>query len=169
MLATIAPEPSPLPPASLPPDTTVQTDVTEPLAIPVVGREEDRGPEFQRSKALFFFRLERELEKVLVCFSPRNLRSLKVLNLQINSFYLQKEAELKLRLATLLSKRRAAKQRSAANIDGSLETQGVEWAAVNEGFNSLNKDLSKLQVSYCVTRPLGTQTDVSPRNSNSSS
>jgi CDK inhibitor PHO81 len=38
-------------------------DLSEPLAIPVVGGEESRGPEFQRCKALFFFKLERELEK----------------------------------------------------------------------------------------------------------
>jgi hypothetical protein len=94
----------------------------------------------------------------------------KSLNLQINSFYLQKEKELKFRLATLLSKRSAAKQRSAANIDGSVETQGVEWAAVKEGFNSLNKDLSKLQVCVVALHArLGAHTEVSPRNSNSSS
>lgn len=55
---------SPLPPTSLAVDAVLQANVTEPLAIPVVGRDEDRGPEFQRSKAMFFFKLERELEKV---------------------------------------------------------------------------------------------------------
>lgn len=55
---------SPLPAPSLPVDAALRADVTEPLSIPVVGRDEDRGPEFQRSKAMFFFKLERELEKV---------------------------------------------------------------------------------------------------------
>lgn len=59
-------ERSPPPSSVLPPDGTHQADVSEPLAIPVVVREEDRGPEFQRSKAMFFFKLERELEKVLI-------------------------------------------------------------------------------------------------------
>ena len=54
-------EPSP---SALPSDATAPVDVSEPLAIPVVVREEDRGPEFQRCKAMFFFKLERELEKV---------------------------------------------------------------------------------------------------------
>ncbi|KAF9519188.1 hypothetical protein BS47DRAFT_77707 [Hydnum rufescens UP504] len=69
-----------------------------PLSIPTIGKDEERGPEFQRSKAMFFFKLERELEK-------------------INAFYLQKEAELKLRLANLLSKRRAATDRLPADSE----------------------------------------------------
>ena len=42
----------------------LSTDTTAPLSIPTIGKDEERGPEFQRSKAMFFFKLERELEKV---------------------------------------------------------------------------------------------------------
>ncbi|KEP54101.1 cyclin-dependent kinase inhibitor [Rhizoctonia solani 123E] len=96
------------------------------------GQEHDppgAGSIFHTHKAAFFFKLERELEK-------------------INSFYLLKEGELKLRLATLLSKRKAAAKRSGArnpsesNVD---EAGGVEWGAVHEGFRLLERDLSKLQ------------------------
>ena len=37
---------------------------------------------------------------------------------------------------------------SVANVDGTLETDGVEWRAVQEGFRLLDKDLSKLQVRH---------------------
>ncbi|KAJ3990303.1 cyclin-dependent protein kinase inhibitor [Lentinula detonsa] len=88
--------------------------------------DEDRGPEFQAHKAAFFFKLERELEK-------------------INAFYLQKEAELKLRLETLLSKRRAAAMRGLPDtVDGTIQNH-VEWNAVEEGFRLLERDLGKLQ------------------------
>ncbi|KAJ3842518.1 cyclin-dependent protein kinase inhibitor [Lentinula raphanica] len=88
--------------------------------------DEDRGPEFQAHKAAFFFKLERELEK-------------------INAFYLQKEAELKLRLETLLSKRRAAAMRGLPDTaDGTIQNH-VEWNAVEEGFRLLERDLGKLQ------------------------
>ncbi|QRW19188.1 ankyrin repeats [Rhizoctonia solani] len=66
----------------------------------------------------------------------------------INSFYLLKEGELKLRLATLLSKRKAAAKRSGARSSGDSnidEADGVEWRAVHEGFRLLERDLSKLQ------------------------
>jgi CDK inhibitor PHO81 len=33
----------------------------------VSGYDEDRGPDFQAHKAAFFFKLERELEKVSIC------------------------------------------------------------------------------------------------------
>ncbi|KAE9405970.1 hypothetical protein BT96DRAFT_293900 [Gymnopus androsaceus JB14] len=89
--------------------------------------DEDRGPEFQAHKAAFFFKLERELEK-------------------INAFYLQKEAELKLRLETLLSKRRAAAMRGLPDtVDGTMQNH-VEWNAVEEGFRLIERDLGKLQV-----------------------
>lgn len=51
--------------------------IPEPLSIPIVGKDEERGPEFQRSKARFFFKLERELEKVRLIPCPlSNVRSL---------------------------------------------------------------------------------------------
>ncbi|KIJ56840.1 hypothetical protein M422DRAFT_148482, partial [Sphaerobolus stellatus SS14] len=91
--------------------------------------EEERGAAFQAHKAAFFFKLERELEK-------------------INTFYLQKEAELKLRLETLLSKRKAAASRFASDVTDETATNSrdyVELKAVEEGFRLLERDLMKLQ------------------------
>ena len=65
---------------------------------------------------------------------------------QINAFYLQKEAELKLRLETLLSKRRAAALRTLPEATDNLATDHVEWSAVEEGFRLLERDLAKLLV-----------------------
>ncbi|KAG9002368.1 phosphate system positive regulatory protein pho81 [Tulasnella sp. 427] len=88
--------------------------------------EDERGPVFQAHKASFFFKLERELGK-------------------INTFYLQKEAELKTRLATLLSKRQAAAQRLQDALGEESNNTGAEWRAVEEGFRLLDNDLGKLQ------------------------
>ncbi|KAJ7228963.1 cyclin-dependent protein kinase inhibitor [Mycena pura] len=88
--------------------------------------QDDRGPDFRAHKAAFFFKLERELEK-------------------INEFYLQKEAELKLRLETLLSKRRAAAMRGFPDTLDDPTQNNVEWTAVEEGFRHLERDLGKLQ------------------------
>ncbi|KAJ7667694.1 cyclin-dependent protein kinase inhibitor [Mycena polygramma] len=89
--------------------------------------QDERGPDFRAHKAAFFFKLERELEK-------------------INEFYLQKEAELKLRLETLLSKRRAAAMRGFPDtLDDTTTQNNVEWTAVEEGFRHLERDLGKLQ------------------------
>lgn len=79
--------------------------------------------ELQAHKAAFFFKLERELEK-------------------INAFYLQKEAELKVRLKTLVDKRKLlmAKRGSAK-----LSQESPAFYALYEGFRYFEKDLSKLQ------------------------
>ncbi|KAL9598392.1 MAG: hypothetical protein Q9179_003939 [Wetmoreana sp. 5 TL-2023] len=92
----------------------------------------------QANKATFFFRLERELEKV-------------------NAFYLQKEAEvrhdwwpcvhqlirkqLKLRLKTLLDKKRMIQARNAA-----APKISASFITLEEGFQQFGTDLSKLQV-----------------------
>lgn len=47
-----------------PANADVFSDPPAPWSIPTTGKDEDRGPEFVRGKALFFFKLERELEKV---------------------------------------------------------------------------------------------------------
>lgn len=47
-------------------DNDLKTDQTLAL-LSVSGRDEDRGPDFQAHKTAFFFKLERELEKVRVC------------------------------------------------------------------------------------------------------
>ncbi|KAG8888011.1 ubiquitin-protein ligase peroxin 12 [Tulasnella sp. 332] len=96
------------------------------VGVASAGYEDDRGPIFQAHKAAFFWKLERELEK-------------------INAFYLQKEADLKKRLETLLNKRKAAAQRLQAIIEEPTIDGGVEWRAVQEGFRLLDKDLNKLQ------------------------
>lgn len=73
---------------------------------------------------------------------------------QINSFYLQKEAELKLRLETLLSKRRAAAARVLPDESDTTPKDHVEWRAVEEGFRLLERDLAKLQVRvhmFCIS------------------
>ncbi|KZT54525.1 SPX-domain-containing protein [Calocera cornea HHB12733] len=95
----------------------------------VGGGDESRGAIFKAHRKAFFFKLERELEK-------------------INEFYLQKENELRLRLETLLSKQKAAMERSkrnAGNADGEAVADGVEWRSIEEGFRVLQKDLLKLQ------------------------
>ncbi|KAL8718758.1 MAG: hypothetical protein Q9225_004138 [Loekoesia sp. 1 TL-2023] len=75
----------------------------------------------QANKATFFFRLERELEKV-------------------NAFYLQKEAELKLRLKTLLDKKRMMQVRNAT-----APKISASFITLEEGFQQFGTDLSKLQ------------------------
>ncbi|KAF8529169.1 cyclin-dependent protein kinase inhibitor [Hysterangium stoloniferum] len=105
--------------------TEEQTSVIVPASS---NNDDERSPNFQAYKAAFFFKLERELEK-------------------INAFYLQKEAELKLRLETLLSKRKAAASRFLPEaMDETLSAKDhVEWRAVEEGFRLLERDLAKLQ------------------------
>ncbi|THH13892.1 hypothetical protein EW146_g6378 [Bondarzewia mesenterica] len=104
--------------------TSIEFD--EPSILSWYGQEDDRGPDFQAHKAAFFFKLERELEK-------------------INAFYLRKEAELKLRLETLLSKRRAAALRVLPDDIDDTTQNYVEWKAVEEGFHLLERDIAKLQ------------------------
>ncbi|KAF8211453.1 cyclin-dependent protein kinase inhibitor [Mycena galopus ATCC 62051] len=103
-------------------------DLDEPVLPPLFSGsvQDERGPDFRAHKAAFFFKLERELEK-------------------INEFYLQKEAELKLRLETLLSKRRAAAMRGFPDTLDDTTQNNVEWTAVEEGFRHLERDLGKLQ------------------------
>lgn len=82
---------------------------------------QDSQASLQANKATFFFRLERELEKV-------------------NTFYLQKEAELKLRLRTLLDKKAGVQSRAtpASKLSSSYVT-------LDEGFRLFSNDLDKLQ------------------------
>ncbi|KAK0490676.1 cyclin-dependent protein kinase inhibitor [Armillaria novae-zelandiae] len=106
---------------------SLEEDPGHPPIFSESGLDEDRSLDFRAHKAAFFFKLERELEK-------------------INAFYLQKEAELQLRLETLLSKRRAAAMRGLPDaVNDSTQTH-VEWSAVEEGFRLLERDLGKLQV-----------------------
>ncbi|RPD67076.1 hypothetical protein L227DRAFT_582465 [Lentinus tigrinus ALCF2SS1-6] len=110
-----------------PRQTTLEArDPEEPPLYASLGQDDERGPSFQAHKAAFFFKLERELEK-------------------INAFYLEKEAELKLRLETLLSKRRAAAMRVMPDSMDDATKNHVEWSAVEEGFRLLERDIGKLQ------------------------
>ncbi|KAI4117716.1 MAG: hypothetical protein LQ345_002110 [Seirophora villosa] len=81
----------------------------------------DPQASLQANKATFFFRLERELEKV-------------------NAFYLQKEAELKLRLKTLLDKKRMMQSRNAI-----APKISASFITLEEGFQQFGTDLNKLQ------------------------
>lgn len=75
----------------------------------------------QANKATFFFQLERELEKV-------------------NAFYLQKEAELKIRLKTLLDKKKVLQSRGYG-----VSRRSAKLATLQEGFQQFANDLNKLQ------------------------
>ncbi|KAF2398972.1 hypothetical protein EJ06DRAFT_543679 [Trichodelitschia bisporula] len=85
------------------------------------GEVVDPQQALQANKATFFFRLERELEKV-------------------NTFYLQKEAELKLRLSSLLDQKRSmqSQQTHASRLSS-------RYIALEEGFHQFSSDLTKLQ------------------------
>jgi CDK inhibitor PHO81 len=61
---------------------------------------------------------------------------------QINAFYLQKEAELKVRLRTLIDKRKLIMSRRGS---GKLSKESPAFYALYEGFRYFEKDLSKLQ------------------------
>ncbi|KAK0530989.1 phosphate system positive regulatory protein pho81 [Tilletia horrida] len=123
--------------------------------------EDSGSAELKQHRALFFWKLERELEK-------------------INTFYLQKEAELKERLKMLLHKRHAIESRvtvpppsaslgsnpAPASLDSSngvpmelnslvphpaprivrrISKDSPSFIALYEGFRYFEKDLSKLQ------------------------
>ena len=64
----------------------------------------------------------------------------------------KKEAELKMRLETLLMKRRAAATRVLPDSNEDIATKDhVEWSAVEEGFHLLERDLGKLQARPSFT------------------
>ena len=129
---------------------------------------EDTSLDFQAHKAAFFFKLERELEKVRVPSTSLSIvETLSYVPPQVNGFYLQKEAELKLRLETLLSKRRAAALRTLPEATDDLATDHVEWTAVEEGFRLLERDLAKLLVRGKVPR-IRTRVLTSPASNSSS-
>ncbi|KAK5001328.1 anaphase-promoting complex subunit Apc3, partial [Elasticomyces elasticus] len=81
----------------------------------------DPQASLQANKATFFFRLERELEKV-------------------NTFYLRKEAELRMRLRTLLDKKNFLQQRASP-----ASKLSSTYTTVEDGFRRFNADLDKLQ------------------------
>ncbi|KAF9932037.1 phosphate system positive regulatory protein pho81 [Linnemannia zychae] len=82
--------------------------------------EDENSTFLQSQKAAFFFKLERELEKV-------------------NSFYLQKESELKVRLRSLIDKEKIILSRQGRpGTNSSINS-------LKEAFKQFEQDLSKLQ------------------------
>ncbi|KAK3321190.1 ankyrin repeat protein nuc-2 [Cercophora scortea] len=86
-----------------------------------LGEPLDSRAALQANKASFFFQLERELDKV-------------------NAFYLQKEAELKIRLKTLLDKKKVLRSRNQG-----VSRRSAKFTTLQEGFQQFANDLNKLQ------------------------
>ncbi|WRT69382.1 uncharacterized protein IL334_006366 [Kwoniella shivajii] len=93
----------------------------------------DKSESFKAHRDVFFFTLQRELEK-------------------INTFYLIKERDLRLRLLTLLSNRKRLLQNSNGSgtnssdndLDGNSR-KDAEWTSLEEGWRLFERDLGKLQ------------------------
>ncbi|KAI8148297.1 hypothetical protein BJV82DRAFT_591579 [Fennellomyces sp. T-0311] len=83
--------------------------------------DDDRSKLLQSQKAAFFFKLERELEK-------------------INSFYLQKENELKVRLRTLVDKKKILQTDTRR-----LKHASTLFNAIQEAFIQFEQELNKIQ------------------------
>ncbi|RCI03033.1 phosphate system positive regulatory protein pho81, partial [Rhizopus stolonifer] len=96
-------------------------DSLKALGLPPIGLEEDRAKLLQSQKAAFFFKLERELEK-------------------INSFYLQKENELKVRLRTLIDKKKVLQSDIRR-----LKHASTLFKAIQEAFIQFEQELTKIQ------------------------
>ncbi|CAD6586652.1 MAG: phosphate system positive regulatory protein pho81, partial [Tremellales sp. Tagirdzhanova-0007] len=101
---------------------------------------QDRGQSFKAHRDVFFFTLQRELEK-------------------INAFYMIKERDLRLRLLTLLTNRRRLMQNQSRSAQtdgndhasdaglvlGNAMRKGVEWSSLEEAWRLFERDLGKLQ------------------------
>ncbi|TID15709.1 e3 ubiquitin-protein ligase nedd4 [Venturia nashicola] len=101
--------------------TLSATPVLQPQSHDGIPEPQDPRASLKANRASFFFRLDRELEKV-------------------NTFYLQKEAELKLRLSSLLEQK---KSMQAHNPPASKVSS--RYIALEEGFRQFGGDLAKLQ------------------------
>ncbi|KAG0246433.1 phosphate system positive regulatory protein pho81 [Mortierella sp. GBA43] len=100
-------------------------------------------------KAAFFFKLERELEKVPAAFDgARASESL------VNTFYLQKESELKVRLRSLIDKEKVIFSRQGRpGTSSSINS-------LKEAYRQFEQDLSKLQAStHAVYQPKFVETN----------
>ncbi|CCH43347.1 Ankyrin repeat protein nuc-2 [Wickerhamomyces ciferrii] len=91
------------------------------LGIPENNNDLDIERTLQENKTSFFFRLERELEK-------------------INSFYLEKESDLKIRLDILIKKKNNA---ISKNRLGSKKS--IAYITLYDGFKRFTRDLDRLQ------------------------
>ncbi|VEU24199.1 DEKNAAC105440 [Brettanomyces naardenensis] len=88
---------------------------------------QDTSTPLQDKKGSFFFRLERELEKV-------------------NDFYLKKESQLKFRLDILISKKEKYFQsHQLPNGGGKINKNSVNFVSLYDGFKKFSKDLDRLE------------------------
>ncbi|KAK6440505.1 phosphate system positive regulatory protein pho81, partial [Oleoguttula sp. CCFEE 5521] len=95
----------------------------------------------QANKATFFFRLERELEKVNIFYLQKEAEvHLLFITIRADHSYLTIRLQLKLRLSTLLDKKRGLQSRAtpASKLSSSYVT-------LDEGFRLFGNDLDKLQ------------------------
>ena len=81
---------------------------------------QDGTTTLQDKKGSFFFRLERELEKV-------------------NEFYLEKESELRFRLDLLIQKKNKSVK------EGSISKHSITFISLYDGFKKFSKDLDRLE------------------------
>ncbi|KAI8982286.1 hypothetical protein BDF20DRAFT_866024 [Mycotypha africana] len=134
-------------------------DSLKALGLPAIGLDGDRAKLLQSQKAAFFFKLERELEK-------------------INSFYLQKENELKVRLRTLIDKKKVLQSdlrrlKHASTLFKSIQEAFVQFEHEltkiqkyvelnNEGFRKILKKWDKRSKSCTKELYLSRQIDIQP-------
>ncbi|KAL4972898.1 hypothetical protein BDW66DRAFT_169130 [Aspergillus desertorum] len=90
-------------------------------SLPIPQNASEAQAALRANKEVFFFRLEREIEKV-------------------NAFYLQKEAEFSQRLKTLVDKKRVVQSRTVTKSKAP-----ANLVALLEGFQQFDGDLNKLQ------------------------
>ncbi|KAL4813043.1 hypothetical protein BDW67DRAFT_116993 [Aspergillus spinulosporus] len=90
-------------------------------SVPITQNASEAQAALRANKEVFFFRLEREIEKV-------------------NAFYLQKEAEFSQRLKTLVDKKRVVQSRTVTKPKAP-----ANLVALLEGFQQFDGDLNKLQ------------------------
>ncbi|KAL4984541.1 hypothetical protein BDW68DRAFT_193549 [Aspergillus falconensis] len=90
-------------------------------SVPIPQNASEAQAALRANKEVFFFRLEREIEKV-------------------NAFYLQKEAEFSQRLKTLVDKKRVVQSRTVTKSKAP-----ANLVALLEGFQQFDGDLNKLQ------------------------
>ncbi|KAL4957939.1 hypothetical protein BDW69DRAFT_142286 [Aspergillus filifer] len=90
-------------------------------SVPIPQNDSEAQAALRANKEVFFFRLEREIEKV-------------------NTFYLQKEAEFTQRLKTLVDKKRVVQSRTVTKSKAP-----ANLVALLEGFQQFDGDLNKLQ------------------------
>ncbi|KAF3907265.1 Ankyrin-2 [Dactylellina cionopaga] len=100
---------------------SIRSGTSLPLRTPEGEILNDPQAALHANKTTFFFRLDREIEKV-------------------NAFYLQKQDELTVRLRTLIEKKDAMQSRTDAAAKNS-----VMLVTLQEGFHQFGVDLNKLQ------------------------